>query len=127
MGPAVLGGLWAALGLTGVYSEHRGCVMIREPPLLVSGLASNYFRIHALLSTPDFGLLRDGLCRWSCCGRHTSTLSCINAVPHDSIFFFLAMANQALTHPSALYRSVVTTYNQSRDHGEQRLGSYLDT
>ena len=22
---------------------------------------------------------------------------------------------------------VVTTYNQSRDHGEQRLGSYLDT
>jgi hypothetical protein len=24
-------------------------------------------------------------------------------------------------------RDVVTTYNQSRDHGEQRLGSYLDT
>jgi hypothetical protein len=31
-------------------------VMIGEPPLLVSGLASNYFRIRALLSTPDFGL-----------------------------------------------------------------------
>ena len=30
--------------------------MIGEPPLLVSGLASNYFRIRALLSTPDFGL-----------------------------------------------------------------------
>ena len=48
------------LGLTGV---HSGCVMILvmslmigEPPLLVSGLASNYFRICALLSTPDFGL-----------------------------------------------------------------------
>ena len=50
---AVLGRLWAALGLTGVYS---GCVMIGEPPLLVSGLASKYFRIRALLSTPDFGL-----------------------------------------------------------------------
>ena len=49
----MLGRLWAALGLTGVYS---GCVMIGEPPLLVSGLASNYFRIRALLSTPDFGL-----------------------------------------------------------------------
>jgi hypothetical protein len=49
----VLGSLWAALGLTGVYS---GCVMIGEPKLLVSGLASNYFRIRALLSTPDFGL-----------------------------------------------------------------------
>ena len=47
------GRLWAALGLTGVYS---GCVMIGDPPLLVSGLASNYFRIRALLSTPDFGL-----------------------------------------------------------------------
>jgi hypothetical protein len=31
-------------------------VMIGEPPLLVPGLASNYFRIRALLSTPDFGL-----------------------------------------------------------------------
>ena len=30
--------------------------MIGEPPLLVSGLAGNYFRIRALLSTPDFGL-----------------------------------------------------------------------
>ena len=48
-----MGRLWAALGLTGVYS---GCVMIGEPPLLVSGPASNYFRIRALLSTPDFGL-----------------------------------------------------------------------
>ena len=38
----MLGRLWAALGLAGVYS---GCVMIGEPPLLVSGLASNYFRI----------------------------------------------------------------------------------
>ena len=28
---------------------------------------------------------------------------------------------------SYLWRRVVTTYNQSRDHGEQRLGSYLDT
>ena len=52
----MLGRLWAALGLTGVYS---GCVMIGEPPLLVSGLASNYFRIRALLSTPDFGLRAD--------------------------------------------------------------------
>jgi hypothetical protein len=25
------------------------------------------------------------------------------------------------------HTTVVTTYNQSRDHGEQRLGSYLDT
>ena len=49
----MLGRLWAALGLTGVYS---GCVMMGEPPLLVSGLASNYFQIRALLSTPDFGL-----------------------------------------------------------------------
>jgi hypothetical protein len=43
----VLGRLWAALGLAGVYS---GYVMIGEPPLLVSGLASNYVRIRALLS-----------------------------------------------------------------------------
>ena len=28
---------------------------------------------------------------------------------------------------SAKLGGVVTTYNQSRDHGEQRLGSYLDT
>ena len=47
----MLGRLWAALGLTGVYS---GCVMIGEPPLLVSGLRSLvikiiiYFRIRAL-------------------------------------------------------------------------------
>ena len=53
----MLGKLWAALGLTGVYS---GCVMMGKPLLLVSGLASNYFRIRALLSTQrlmhDFGL-----------------------------------------------------------------------
>ena len=28
---------------------------------------------------------------------------------------------------SAKLGGVVTTYNQSRDHGEQRLGSYLNT
>ena len=36
----MLGRLWAALGLTGVYS---GCAMIEEPPLLVSAPREQLF------------------------------------------------------------------------------------
>ena len=46
-----------------------------EPPsLLVSGLASNYFRMRALLPTPDFGLSDRPYCTvthrlWGCVGE----------------------------------------------------------
>ena len=57
----MLGRLWAAQGLTGVYSgnslfDDRGATAFGVRPRV---LASSYFRIRVLLSTystPDFGL-----------------------------------------------------------------------
>jgi hypothetical protein len=55
--------LWGCVGEVVGSPRADRCVlrvcdelMIGEPLLVVSGLASNYFRIRALLSTPDFGL-----------------------------------------------------------------------
>jgi hypothetical protein len=69
-----------ALGLTGVYS---GCVMIGEPPLLVSGLASNYFRIRALLSISDCVMVSK-LLLWHTACRLVGPMPCgLCAVPVD--------------------------------------------
>jgi hypothetical protein len=53
--------------------------MIGEPPLLVSGLASNHFRIRALLSTPNFG--RD----WRLRDKTSEAFETFNVTSHVSI------------------------------------------
>ena len=69
-------------------------------------------------STSDFLL---GVLRWQtvprACGYPAN--ACARVVHFPSA----VVAGTA----SAKLGGVVTTYNQSRDHGEQRLGSYLDT
>ena len=65
--PTLTHRLWGCVGEVVGSPRADRCVLrvcddkIGEPPLLVSlsGLASNYFRIRALLSTPDFGLRAD--------------------------------------------------------------------